>query len=62
MRIIRTGKGTLINLQTINKNIGDRPEQLVAFRIYINNQIIISSRHRKVKFLEQVLSDERRAT
>ncbi|UBX30544.1 zinc transporter ZntB [Arsenophonus apicola] len=57
LRIIRTGDGTLINLQTINKNIGDRPEQLVAFRIYINNQIIVSSRHRKVKSLEPVIDD-----
>ena len=57
LRIIRTGDGTLINLQTINKNIGDRPEQLVAFRIYINNQVIISSRHRKVKSLEPVIDD-----
>ncbi len=56
-KVIRTGNGTMITLRTINNNESERPDQLVTFRIYINAKIIISSRHRKVHSLEQVLSD-----
>ncbi|WP_350306118.1 zinc transporter ZntB [Photorhabdus viridis] len=56
-KIIRTGDGTMITLRTINNNESERPDQLVVFRIYINSKIVISSRHRKVHSLEQVLSD-----
>nr|WP_202927427.1 MULTISPECIES: zinc transporter ZntB [Photorhabdus] len=56
-KIMRTGDGTMITFRTINNSESERPDQLVVFRIYINSQIIISSRHRKVHSLEQVLSD-----
>ncbi|WP_323836744.1 zinc transporter ZntB [Photorhabdus africana] len=56
-KIMRTGDGMMITLRTINNSESERPDQLVVFRIYINSQIVISSRHRKVYSLEQVLSD-----
>lgn len=56
-RIIRVGDGVLLTLQTLNTNTGQRPEQLVAFRIFINSRLIVSSRHRKVNSLDGVISD-----
>nr|WP_244866417.1 zinc transporter ZntB [Photorhabdus heterorhabditis] len=56
-KMIRTGDGTMITLRTINNNESERPEQLVTFRIYINDKIIVSSCHREVHSLGQVLSD-----
>ena len=51
----RIGEGVIINLQTINNNPNDRPDELVAFRIYINSQVIISSRHRRVNSVDSVI-------
>lgn len=51
----RLGEGIIINLQTINNNPNDRPDEFVGFRIYINSQIIISSRHRRVKSVDSVI-------
>lgn len=51
----RIGEGIIINLQTINNNPNDRPDELVAFRIYINSQVIISSRHRRVNSVDSVI-------
>ncbi|QAV24505.1 zinc transporter ZntB [Proteus hauseri] len=51
----RVGEGIIINLQTINNNLNDRPDELVAFRIYINSQVIISSRHRRVNSVDSVI-------
>ncbi|MEI9748049.1 zinc transporter ZntB [Moellerella wisconsensis] len=56
-RILRAGDGLLLTLQTLNNNPGHSPEQLVAFRIFINNRLVISSRHRKVQSLETVVSE-----
>ncbi|MEY0890696.1 CorA family divalent cation transporter [Providencia rettgeri] len=56
-RLIRVGDGILLTLQTLNTNAGQRPEQLVAFRVFINNRIIISSRHRKVNSLDSIIDD-----
>ncbi|MBQ0215324.1 zinc transporter ZntB [Proteus vulgaris] len=51
----RIGEGVVINLQTINNNPNDRPDELVAFRIYINSQTIVSSRHRRVNSVDSVI-------
>ncbi|MEZ2685016.1 zinc transporter ZntB [Proteus vulgaris] len=51
----RIGEGVIINLQTINNNPNDRPDELIAFRIYINSQTIISSRHRRVNSVDSVI-------
>lgn len=56
-RILRVGDGILLTLQTLNTNAGQRPEQLVAFRVFINSRLIISSRHRKVNSLDSVIID-----
>ncbi|MCW2254962.1 zinc transporter [Providencia alcalifaciens] len=56
-RILRVGDGVLLTLQTLNTNVGQRPEQLVAFRVFINSRIIVSSRHRKVNSLDAVITD-----
>ena len=56
-RIIRVGDGVLLTLQTLNTNMGQRPEQLVAFRVFINSRLIVSSRHRKVNSLDSVIGD-----
>lgn len=53
-RIVRIGEAALITLQTINNNEGDRPDQLVAFRIWISSNYIISTRHRKVHSIQTI--------
>lgn len=42
-------------MQTINNNPDDRPDELIAYRIYINGQMIISSRHRRVNSVDSVI-------
>ncbi|WP_413491592.1 zinc transporter ZntB [Morganella psychrotolerans] len=56
-RIVRIGEAALITLQTINNNEGDRPDQLVAFRIWISSNYIISTRHRKVHSIQTIQDD-----
>lgn len=56
-RTLRIGEGALITLQTINNNDGDRPDQLVAFRIWICGSYIISTRHRKVHSIQTIQDD-----
>ncbi|MDC9595415.1 zinc transporter ZntB [Xenorhabdus anantnagensis] len=56
-KMLRTGEGTLITLRSVNRNDNARPDHLVSFRIYINDKIIISSRHRKIHSIDQVLED-----
>ncbi|OTA20638.1 zinc transporter [Xenorhabdus beddingii] len=56
-KVLRTGEGTLITLRSVNRNDNARPDHLVSFRIYINDKIIISTRHRKIHSIDQVLDD-----
>ncbi len=56
-KVLRTGEGTLITLRSVNRNDDARPDHLVSFRIYINDKIIISSRHRKIHSIDQVQED-----
>ncbi|MDC9590222.1 zinc transporter ZntB [Xenorhabdus sp. XENO-10] len=56
-KMLRTGEGTLITLRSVNRNDNARPDHLVSFRIYINDKIIISSRHRKIHSIDQVQED-----
>ncbi|CEE90091.1 putative membrane associated protein [Xenorhabdus nematophila str. Anatoliense] len=56
-KVLRTGEGTLITLRAVNRNDNARPDHLVSFRIYINDRIIISSRHRKIHSIDQVVDD-----
>ncbi|AOM40255.1 zinc transporter ZntB [Xenorhabdus hominickii] len=56
-KVLRTGESTLITLRSVNRNDNARPDHLVSFRIYINDKIIISSRHRKIHSIDQVQAD-----
>ncbi|MDE9431905.1 zinc transporter ZntB [Xenorhabdus bovienii] len=56
-KVLRTGEGTMITLRTVNRNENARPDHLVSFRIYINDRMIISSRHRKVCCIDQAMDD-----
>ncbi|MBC8953407.1 zinc transporter ZntB [Xenorhabdus sp. PB62.4] len=56
-KVLRTGEGTLITLRSVNRNDNARPDHLVSFRIYVNDQIIISSCHRKIHSIDQILDD-----
>ncbi|MDR0218989.1 MAG: zinc transporter ZntB [Enterobacteriaceae bacterium] len=56
-KLIRSGEGAMIMLRTINRNEHARPDHLISFRIYINDRMIISSRHRKVDAIDQVMAD-----
>ncbi|PHM45627.1 zinc transporter [Xenorhabdus mauleonii] len=58
-KVLRTGEGALITLRSVNRNDNARPDHLVSFRIYINERIIISSRHRKIHSIDQVIDDLR---
>ncbi|CAG9414756.1 zinc transporter ZntB [Providencia alcalifaciens] len=57
MRMVRIGDGVLLTLQTLNNTTGQRPEQLVAFRIFMNSRLIVSCRHRRVHSLDSVIDD-----
>ncbi|PHM47446.1 zinc transporter ZntB [Xenorhabdus miraniensis] len=56
-KVLRTGEGTLITLRSVNRNDNARPDHLVSFRIYVNDRIIISSRHRRIHSIDQILDD-----
>ncbi|MFT2796817.1 zinc transporter ZntB [Serratia sp. N21D137] len=58
-RVTRLGDGTLITLRGINFNTDSRPDQLVTFRVYINDKMIISTRHRKVYSIDEVVNELR---
>ena len=56
-RVSRVGEGTLITLRCINGSTDERPDQLVAVRVYMDERMIISTRQRKVLALDDVVSD-----
>ncbi len=56
-RVSRQGEGTMITLRSINFNVNSRPDQLVTIRVYITDKLIISTRHRKVYSIDQVVND-----
>ncbi|MBJ2064781.1 zinc transporter ZntB [Serratia odorifera] len=56
-RVTRQGDGTMITLRGINFNANSRPDQLVTFRVYITDKMIISTRHRKVYSIDEVVND-----
>lgn len=56
-RVSRLGEGTLITLRCINGSTDERPDQLVAMRLYIDERMIVSTRQRKVLALDDVVSD-----
>lgn len=58
-RVSRLGEGALITLRGINFNTDSRPDQLVTFRVYITDKMIVSTRHRKVYSIDEVVNELR---
>jgi zinc transporter len=56
-RVSRIGEGTLITLRCINGSTDERPDQLVAMRLYIDERLIVSTRQRQVLALDDVVND-----
>ncbi|HBI11089.1 MAG TPA: zinc transporter ZntB [Franconibacter pulveris] len=56
-RVTRMGEGTLITLRCINGSTDERPDQLVAMRLYMDERLIVSTRQRKVLALDDVVND-----
>ncbi len=56
------GEGTLITLRCINGSTDERPDQLVAMRVYMNERLIVSTRQRKVLALDDVINDLKEGT
>lgn len=61
-RVSRLGDGTLITLRCINGSTDERPDQLVAMRVYMDERIIVSTRQRKVLALDDIVNDLKEGT
>lgn len=61
-RVSRLGEGTLITLRCINGSTDERPDQLVAMRVYMDERLIVSTRQRKVLALDDVVNDLKEGT
>ena len=61
-RVTRMGEGTLITLRCINGSTDERPDQLVAMRVYMDERLIVSTRQRKVLALDDVINDLKEGT
>lgn len=56
-KVLRMGEGTLVTLRSINLNANARPDQLVTIRVYLTDKMIISTRHRKVFSMNDIIND-----
>jgi zinc transporter len=56
-RVSRFGDGTLITLRAINFTSDDLPDPLVGLRIYLTDNLIISSRHRLISAIDEINTD-----
>jgi zinc transporter len=56
-RVSRLGEGTLLTLRCINGSSDERPDRLVAMRLYMDDRLIVTTRQRKVLALDDVVSD-----
>lgn len=56
-KVLRMGEGTLVTLRSINLNANARPDQLVTIRVYLTDKMIISTRHRKVFSMNEIIND-----
>ncbi|MGG5837587.1 CorA family divalent cation transporter, partial [Huaxiibacter chinensis] len=61
-RVSRLGDGTLITLRCINGSTDERPDQLVAMRLYMDERLIVSTRQRKVLALDDIVNDLKEGT
>lgn len=58
-RLSRVGDGILLTLRSVNIDQSMHPDQMVTLRVYITDSLVISTRHRKVYALDEVLDDLR---
>lgn len=58
-KLVKINGGLLLTLRSINHNEGQRPDQMVALRFFITENLIVSTRHRRVYAVEQVIRDLR---
>ncbi len=56
-RISRLADGFMLVLRSINHNDNARPDQLVAVRVFINGEVIITTRKRKARAIDTVWED-----
>jgi zinc transporter len=56
-RVSKVGDGTMVTLRSINFNANSRPDQLVTIRVYMTDKLMVSTRHRKVYSIDQVVND-----
>ncbi|KAA9001987.1 zinc transporter ZntB [Affinibrenneria salicis] len=56
-RVTRLGDGTMITLRSINFNEDERPDQLVAIRVFMTDKLLVSTRRRKIYAIDEVLND-----
>ncbi|MGS3629598.1 zinc transporter ZntB [Enterobacter hormaechei] len=62
-RVSRMGEGTLITLRCINGSTDERPDQLVAMRVYMDERLNrFPTRQRKVLALDDVINDLKEGT
>ncbi|MGK0707116.1 CorA family divalent cation transporter, partial [Yokenella regensburgei] len=61
-RVNRLGEGTLLTLRCIHGSTDERPDQLVAMRLYIEERLIVSTRQRKVLALDDIVNDLQEGT
>ncbi len=58
-KLVKVNNGLQLTLRGINHNEGQRPDHMVAIRFYITDQLIVSTRHRRVYAVEQVVRNLR---
>lgn len=56
-RVTRLGEGTFITLRSINFNSENLPDPLVTIRIYLTENLIISTRYRIIASVEEIKLD-----
>ena len=61
-RVARQGDGTLIILRSINLNSEAVPDPLVTLRVFITDSLIISSRHRPIHAVDEVVDELKKRT
>ena len=58
-RVSRLGEGSLITLRCVNGSTEERPEQMVAMPLFMNDRLIITTCQRTILALDDVISDLR---
>lgn len=56
-RVSRLGEGIMLTLRCINGSTDERPDQMVAMRVYMDERMIVSTRQRRVLALDDVVND-----